>query len=317
MKILGKVQRRAAIWILRAFKTSPMEGIEAITGIIPIKFHLQKLASRSQLRPLALLASHLIRTLMDNLSNSPTKPIPHSINTLTNHQRTIIKGHLIDSNNKLYGVFPSFSPLYLELLLSSRIVDNFSDQFSFNLANKGKNDKLCFQQLDEMVLQLFSSPYMAIIVTDASIKNDITTSISHVHLVDHPLTKTVYHAAFVTSTEAELFAIRCSINQACNKESVFKIIIVTNSIHAAKKIFDSKSYSYQIHTMAILSKLRRFFAISQENSIEFWEYSSHLNWRLYQAIDKDLKSFNLLPIFPYKISWDYCKKIDSDNIINQ
>ena len=40
MKILDKMQRRAAIWILGAFKTSSTEGIEAIAGIIPIKFHL-------------------------------------------------------------------------------------------------------------------------------------------------------------------------------------------------------------------------------------------------------------------------------------
>jgi len=49
MKILDKMQRRAVIWILGAFKTSPTEGIEAIAGIIPIKFHLQKLARRSQI----------------------------------------------------------------------------------------------------------------------------------------------------------------------------------------------------------------------------------------------------------------------------
>ena len=128
-----------------------------------------------------------------------------------------------------------------------------------------------------MVLQSSSSLYTAIVVTDASIKNDIATSILHVHLVDHPLTKTVHHATFVTSTEAELFAIRCGINQACNKESMSKIIIVTDSIHTVKKIFDSKSHPYQIHTMAILSKLRRFFAISQENSIEFWECPSCFN----------------------------------------
>ena len=127
MKILGKIQRRATIWILGAFKTLPMKGIEAITGVIPIKFHLQKLASRSQLRSLALPTSYLIRILMDNPSNSSTKPLPHLINMLTNSQRTIIKGFLIDSNNKLYGVFPSFSPLYLELFLGSRIVDNFPD----------------------------------------------------------------------------------------------------------------------------------------------------------------------------------------------
>jgi len=254
---------------------------------------------------------------MDDPSNLSTKPLPHSINTLTNCQRTIIKGHLINSNNKLYGVFSSFSPLHLELFLGSRIVNNFLDQFSFNLANKEKNNKLCFQQLNKMVLQSSSSLFMAIVVTDASIKNDITTSISHVHFINHPLTKIVHHVAFIISTEAELFAIRYRINQACNKENVSKIIIITNSIHAARKIFNSKSHPYQIYTMAILSELHYFFAISQENSIKFWECSSRLNWRLYKAIDKDSKSFNPLPTYPCKISWDYCKKIDSDNIINQ
>jgi len=49
MKILDKMQRRATICILGAFKTSPSAGIKAITGIIPIKFHLQKIAKRSQI----------------------------------------------------------------------------------------------------------------------------------------------------------------------------------------------------------------------------------------------------------------------------
>ena len=166
-------------------------------------------------------------------------------------------------------------------------------------------------------MQSSSSPYTAIVVTDTSVKKDITISISHVYICDYPLTKMVYHAAFVTSTEAELFAIRCSINQACSKENVSKIIIITNSIYSAKKIFDSKSHPYQLHMMAILSELQRFFAVNQENSIEFWECPSCLNWRLHHAVNKDSKSFNLQPILPCKISWDYCKKINSDNIINQ
>jgi len=89
-----------------------------------------------------------------------------------------------------------------------------------------------------MTLHSFSSPHTAIIITDTSIKNNIATSVSHVHICDHPLIKTVHHAAFITSTEAELFAIRCGINQAYSKENVSKIIVVTDSIHAAKKIFD-------------------------------------------------------------------------------
>ena len=159
----------------------------------------------------------------------------------------------------MYGIFPSFLPLYLEFDLGSRII---SDCFSFNLANKKEKDNICSQQLDEMVLQSSSSSSMAIVVTDASIKNNIATSILHVHLVNRPLTKTVHYTAFVTSTEAELFTIRCGINQVCNKENVSRAVVITDSIHTVKKIFDSKSHPYQIHTVAILSELCCFFNIS-------------------------------------------------------
>jgi len=158
---------------------------------------------------------------------------------------------------------------------------------------------------------------MALVVTDASIKNDVATSISHIHLANHPLIKMVHYATFITSIEVELFAIRCGINQACIKKGVSKIIIVTNSIHAVKEIFDSKSHLYQSHTMTILSKLHYFFKTKQENSIEFWECPSCLKWRFHNNINKDSKSFNLTPSFLCKILWDYCKKTDSDDIINQ
>ena len=68
------------------------------------------------------------------------------------------------------------------------------------------------QELDNIVLHNSSSPHIALIITDASIKNDIATFILHIHIANQPLTQTVHHATFVTSTEAELFAIRCSIN---------------------------------------------------------------------------------------------------------
>jgi len=168
-----------------------------------------------------------------------------------------------------------------------------------------------------LVLCTSSLPHTALVVTDASIKNDIATSISHVHIANHPLTKTVHHAAFITSTEEELFAIRCGINQACIKENMSKVIIVTDSIHTAKKIFNSKSHSFQSHTVVILSELWGFFNSSRNNSIEFWECPSRLKWRLYKNIDKDSKLFYPTPTYPCKISWDYCKKTDSDDIINQ
>ena len=51
-------------------------------------------------------------------------------------------------------------------------------------------------------------------------------------------------------------------------------------------------------------------------SVEFWECPSHFKWRLHKLVDKESKSFNLLPSLPSKISWDFCRKTDSDNIID-
>jgi len=165
-----------------------------------------------------------------------------------------------------------------------------------------------------MVLHYSSDPHAAIVITDASIKNNIATSISHIHLANHPLTKTVHHTSFVTSTEAELFAIRCSINQACSIGNVSKIIVVTDSIHMAKKIFNYGSHPFQIHSAAILSKLRSFFSSDNSNSNKFWECPSKLRCRFHHDVDRDSKSFSVTPSYPTKLSWDFCKKSDCDKL---
>ena len=148
------MQRRAAIWILEAFKTSPSEGIEAIAGIIPMKFHLQKIAKRSQIQPFKLPINHILRSLMDNLPLSSTISNPHKIGSLTNRQRTLTKGHLINSYNKSHRIFLSFSPLSIKFSSGNCIIDNFSNQFSFNLANRKEKMKVNNHalKLDEMAL---------------------------------------------------------------------------------------------------------------------------------------------------------------------
>ena len=79
----------------------------------------------------------------------------------------------------------------------------------------------------------------------------------------------ITHVAFVTSAEAELFAIRYSINQASTKKSIFKIIVITDSIYMAKNIFNPMFHPLQIHAVAILEELRHFFSRNLNNSIEF------------------------------------------------
>ena len=311
------MQRRAAIWILGAFRTSPLEGIKALAGLISIKLHLQKIVRRSLICSFKLPTNHILKILENDDPPQTKSTISHNIGSLTDRQRSLTKGHIINSNIKSYGIFPSFSPLDPEFSPGHRIVDIFSTQFSFNLVDKKEknHNKICGQELDEMTLRCSSDPHTALIITNASIKKDIATSISHIHSFNRPIIKTVHHASFVTSTEAKLFAIRCSINQASAIDDASKIIVITNSIHAAKRIFDCDAHPYQIHSAAILKELWSFFSAHESNSIEFWECSSKLRWKLHSEVDKDSKSFSISPSYPSKISWDFCRKSDCDKLI--
>jgi len=238
------------------------------------------------------------------------------LNVLTSHQKAQVKGHLVDADNRFNRIFPFFTPLHSELSPGLRIIDNFSDCFSFNLCNKEKDDKICLQQLDNMVIESSYSPSTAIIITDVSIKNNIAISILHMHIANSSLIKTLHHVAFITSPEAELFTIRCSINQASNKEDISKIIIITDSIYVAKKIFNLSSHSFQVHVVAILSEIHQFFINNHNNSIEFWECPSQLNWNLHKVVNKDSKAFNPLPVYPCKTLWDFSRKIEYNDILN-
>jgi len=145
-------------------------------------------------------------------------------------------------NNRINGIFPSFSSLYFELSSSYRVIDNFSDYIVFNLYSKQKKDKTCAHQLDNIVIKSFSFPSTAIVVIDVSIKNNIITFISHTHTYNYPIAKIIHHTVYIISFEAELFTIRYKINQALNQNSISKIIITTNFIHVAKKIFNLLLY---------------------------------------------------------------------------
>ena len=118
------------------------------------KLH-HKITKRSQIRPFKLPDNHILKNLLDDSPPQSKSPNSHNIGSLTNRQRALTKGHLIDSSIKSYGIFPSFSPLDPEFFPGRRIIDNFSNCLSFNLVNKEKDKnpkKTRAQELDEIVL---------------------------------------------------------------------------------------------------------------------------------------------------------------------
>ena len=142
-------------------------------------------------------------------------------------------------------------------------------------------------------------------------------SIAHIHTHNKPVVKTLYHTVNVMSTEAKFFAIRCSINQATHFQNVSKIIVVTDSIHSTKKIFNPVVHILQKQAAIVLNNLRKFFNCHYNNTIKFWECPSKSNWKLYKNVDIEMKSFNIILLILIKNSWDFSKKLESDDIINR
>jgi len=68
------MQRRVTLWISGTFHTSPILGIEAITGLIPIHLYLQKFNGRFHLRAHSLLQNHIIKLILEMRSLNDIEP---------------------------------------------------------------------------------------------------------------------------------------------------------------------------------------------------------------------------------------------------
>ena len=60
------MQRRAAIWILGAFKTSPTGVIETLARLTPIHLHIWKLVQQSYSQYSTLANQHANRMIVDD-----------------------------------------------------------------------------------------------------------------------------------------------------------------------------------------------------------------------------------------------------------
>ena len=138
------MQRRAALWIIEVFKTSPSFDMETITSLMPIYLHPCKLSGRSQLRAHLLPNNHILKSLMELRLNISCLPHQLSLGFLIKRQCEIIKGLIVDMDNQYNEIFSSFDPLNPEFAPEQRIIDSFSSCFSFHSFNKYNNNSLAF-----------------------------------------------------------------------------------------------------------------------------------------------------------------------------
>jgi len=133
-----------------------------------------------------------------------------SIDHLMAKQRIKLKSPLIDADDKHNEIFLFSSFFNNEFIPGKCLVDTFSDHFSFHPCTL--NIQKHMENLKEIAIRAFSDPFSSIVMSDASIKNQIATSISHIYSFNKPIVKTLHRAINITTAKAKLFAIRCGIN---------------------------------------------------------------------------------------------------------
>ena len=116
--------------------------IEAIAGLTPINLYLQKIGDRSQLRVHSLPSNYILHSLMSLCNEFSLCQHPLSLNFLIKRQRSLIKDHLVDMDNHFNGIFPSFDPINPELFPSYRIIDTYTNYFSFHSFSKQTNHSI-------------------------------------------------------------------------------------------------------------------------------------------------------------------------------
>jgi len=184
------MQWRAVIWILGAFHTSPTIDIKAIAGLIPIHLYLQKLSSRFQLRMQSLPTNHIFKSMLESRHLDNNSIYHLSVKKLTPKQWLNVKGFIVDANNRLNGVFPSFIPFNSEFLPGNRLIDIYSSHFSFHSINKHEKDrKVHIWKLGNLTLQVSDNSKIAIIIFDVSIKNQVATLIAYIMSIIIQLSK--------------------------------------------------------------------------------------------------------------------------------
>ena len=175
-----------------AFQTTSFLSVEAITGLVPIHLHIKKLYGRFLLCQSSLPSNHIIHSILSFDGSHEYSSHNVSINYLTAKQRSRLKLPLIDVDNKRNEFFPFFSFFNYEFKLGNHIIDIFPDHLSFHphTLNAKKN----ISNLEEIIIKVSIDPFTTIVVSDTSIKNQVATSILHIHSYDKPVIKTLHSA---------------------------------------------------------------------------------------------------------------------------
>jgi len=205
-----------------------------------------------------------------------------------------LRSPLLDTEASFFNLTEHSNSLHPKIYPGCRLLDNFPDQVSFHPCDhsNGRTHKLQFDTLGQLCHEASSDPSTLVVATDASVippRNMQAVSVAHFWRLGEQVSLSKAPTGQATALDTELFAIRLSVVKATSFD-VKRIVIITDSLTAARRAVDASVYSGQAHSLAIVQAPKGFFTNYPDRSIHFWDCPSKAQWSLHFLAHEDTTS---------------------------
>ncbi|CAA7261922.1 unnamed protein product [Cyclocybe aegerita] len=230
MNQLKWMQRKAALWITGAFRTSPTGGLEALAGLIPVHLMLKKLAARAVYHVATLSDTHPLRSMMGERLLKRAAPHARSAALMTPAMQGKVKSTVMEVDERIHTLTESFEPFAPEARPGDRLLDCYADCLHFDKCDPAQDRR---PYLDELIAKARANPLTVLAATDGSVpqSNQYQAASAAIIYKGHcKLERTRYVSGRVTAPDVELNTILCAVRLAIKQANCQHIMVFTDSM---------------------------------------------------------------------------------------
>ncbi|CAA7269042.1 unnamed protein product [Cyclocybe aegerita] len=286
MNQLKRMQRKAALWITGAFRTSPTGGLEALAGLIPVHLMLKKLATRAVYRVATLSDTHPLRSMMGEGLLKRAAPHARSAALMTPAMRGKVKSTVMEVDERVHTLTESFEPFAPEARPGDWLLDRFADCLHFDERDPAQDRR---PYLDELIARARADPLTVLAATDGSVPQSNqyqAASAAIIYKGHRELERTRYVSGRVTAPDAELNAISCAVRLAVKQANCQHIMVFTDSMGSAHRAVDPGVHSGQAFSLSVCRVLKEWFEADDLRRVTFVYVPSALRWDIHGEAHK-------------------------------
>ena len=186
-------------------------------------------------------------------------------------QQANLKSPIKDVNECLNSIRSCFNPFYPLFSSDSRIVNYFPSRIRFYSPPSSDEDLHQHLQSLNSAFRLSQVNYnsAAIIIDGGVKKSHVATAAAHIWSDNLVIKKLQVHSINITPLKTEIMAICTGLIPAMKIDNIHDIIVIINSITAARKILESKVNLLQNMIIPLASAIKTFLSKDGRNKIHF------------------------------------------------